>query len=79
MLFVAVDPSEGTLPCAWLVPSEEFERAFSKPNAQGRYVFAASMKERTRDRWSKYRCVQSELPGVILAALDDLTVKARTV
>ena len=59
MLFVAVDAADGTFPFAWLVPSEAFERAFKRPNNQGRYVFVASMNEDSRDRWSKYRSERS--------------------
>ncbi len=75
MLFVVVNARDGTLPFAWLIPSEEFLNQFGKPNGQGRYAFAASTKESSRDRWSKYRCEQAELPALILATLDALARK----
>jgi hypothetical protein len=72
MLFVAVDPKVGALSFAWLVPSEDFAAKFRKANSQGRFVFAASTKEGSRDQWSRYRCQQAELPARIFAALDHL-------
>jgi hypothetical protein len=72
MLFVAVEARKGTLPFIWLIPSEEFHAKFAKANTRGRFVFAASTKANTKDRWGRYRCSQAELPERILAALDTL-------
>ena len=73
VLFVAVNARDGTFPLAWLIPSKEFRREFAAPNNQGRYVFAASMKDDSQDRWRKYRCERAELAGLILTALDTLS------
>jgi hypothetical protein len=72
MLFVAVDARKGTMPFIWLIPSEEFRAKFAKANTRGRFIFVASTKANTKDRWSQYRCSQAELPDGILAELDTL-------
>jgi hypothetical protein len=67
LLFVPVDAKEGTFPFVWLVPSKQFGR---RPvSGRGRRVFSASMKEESRDQWSKYRVDRADLADEILAAL----------
>jgi len=72
LLFVAVDPDEGTFDLAWLVPSMDFADA-TTVNSQGRRRFVASAKEKTQDQWSDYRCSRQNLANRILDAIDDVS------
>lgn len=71
MLFVAIDTDDGTFNPVWLVPSTTFSERI-KPNNKHRRQFVASMKPGTHDQWQKFRYDRAELPGRILAILDDL-------
>ncbi len=71
MLYVAVDPAEGTFDLAWLVPSKVLQTR-SKVNPQGRRRFVASVSPTSNDQWSKFRCSRKELAGHILDAIDAL-------
>jgi hypothetical protein len=72
MLFVVVDPAEGRITVAWLVPSVEFAKLVSKPNHRGRRVFVASMKPDSADRWRPWRLSAAELAPRVLARLAEL-------
>lgn len=61
MLFVVVDPIEGRIVTAWLVPSGEFDRLLSTPNGRGRRVFAASSKPDIADRWRLFPLAPAQL------------------
>jgi hypothetical protein len=64
LLFVAVDIAEGRVIKAWLVPSETYAATLNAPDKRGRYKFAASMKEASKDRWVEFRLEAAELaPG----------------
>jgi hypothetical protein len=54
MLFVVIDPAEGRIDMAWLVPSTDFAELVA-PGARGRRVFVASSKPDSADRWRRYR------------------------
>jgi hypothetical protein len=71
LLFVAIDTLEATYGPVWLVPSEVLARTL-KPRGRGRYVFVASAKEGSLDRWRPYRFSRQELPGQLLKILRDL-------
>lgn len=78
MLFVVVDPAEGRITVAWLVPSAEFDALVPTQNGRGRRVFAASMKPETADRWRRWRLEPAELaPRVLdrLAGLDGASTR----
>jgi hypothetical protein len=76
MLFVVVDPAEGRITLAWLVPSREFAALVPSPNVRGRRVFNASMKSDTADRWRRWRLEPSELAPHVLARLAELDARA---
>lgn len=71
LLFVAVDPSQGTFDLAWLVPSHELASRMSV-NPQGRRRFVASTSDTSQDQWSPFRCSRRELAQRILEAIDDI-------
>ena len=70
LLFVPVDAEEGTFPFVWLVPSKRFGRR--RVNARRRRVFSASMKDGSRDQWSRYRVERADLADEISAAIKKL-------
>ncbi|MDX6589778.1 MAG: hypothetical protein QOI84_1052 [Solirubrobacterales bacterium] len=70
LLFVPVDAEEGTFPFVWLVPSKRFARRHV--NGRGRRVFSASMKEESKDQWSKYRVERADLADEILSVIKKL-------
>ncbi|GAA1083755.1 hypothetical protein [Pseudonocardia alni] len=72
MLFVVVDPVEGRIVTAWLVPSGEFARLVPTPNGKGRRVFSASAKPDTADRWRGFRLTPADLAGRLLDRLAQL-------
>ena len=78
MLFVVIDPAEGRIVTAWLVPSPEFAELVSTPNGKGRRVFSASSKPESADQWRRYRVDAVELPVRVLDRLAQLDVAART-
>jgi hypothetical protein len=47
MLFVMIDPTEGRMSTAWLVPSPKSAELAPTPNGKGRRVFNASSKRPT--------------------------------
>jgi hypothetical protein len=77
MLFVVIDPTEGRIVTAWLVPSPEFAELVPTPNGKGRRVFAASAKPDAADRWRRYKVAAAELPTCVLARLAELDAAAR--
>ena len=77
MLFIVVDPQEGRITTAWLVPSIEFDELVSTPNGQGRRVFAASMKPGAGDRWRRWRLTAAELAPRVLDRLAELDAATR--
>lgn len=68
LLFVLVDVQQARLRMCWFVPSHDFVQQ-SRCDSQGRYRFVASIKETSKDQWSKYRLSQEELPASILRTL----------
>jgi hypothetical protein len=72
MLFVVIEPAEGRIATAWLVPSPEFAALVPTPNGQGRRVFVASAKIDTADRWRRYRLTATQLPSRVLDRLAEL-------
>jgi hypothetical protein len=77
MLFVVIDPAEGRIVTAWLVPSPTFAELVPTPNGKGRRVFSASSKRDAADRWRRYRVAAAELPVRVLARLAELDTAAR--
>ncbi len=72
LLFVAVEPAEGTFDLAWFVPSTVLAQR-KTVNSQGRRVFVASTSDTTRDQWSDFRCSRRGLAQRILDAIDQLS------
>lgn len=77
MLFVVVEPAEGRIKWAWLVPSLAFAELVPTPNGRGRRVFAASSKPGTADRWSEFRLTAAELAPRVLDRLAELDTATR--
>jgi hypothetical protein len=77
MLFVVIDPAEGRIVTAWLVPSPRFAELVPTPNGKGRRVFSASSKPDAADRWHWYRVAAAELPVRVLTRLAALDATAR--
>ncbi len=71
LLFVAVDTRDGDYGPVWLVPSTTFSERTS-PNSRGRRRFVASANPASRDQWSEFRLERSQLPGHLLATLQNL-------
>jgi hypothetical protein len=78
MLFVVIDPAEGRIVTAWLVPSPHFAELVTRPNGKGRRVFAASWKPDAADQWRRYRMAAADLPRRVLERLTELDTVART-
>jgi len=75
LLFVVVDPEQGTFELAWLVPSADFADR-TKPDVRyQRRRFAASTKPGSQDQWRRYRLTRRELPEQLLARLDELEAR----
>ncbi len=72
MLFVPTEVPEGTFKFVWFVPSRVFRNGAQVVKTQGRLRFAASMKPESRDKWSGFRVERRDLPGKILAVLEEL-------
>jgi hypothetical protein len=72
MLFVAIDIKKGAVMKAWLVPSDVYAASVGKPTKAGKFRFAASMKQGTKDQWRAYRLEAEGLPRAILARLGTL-------
>ena len=72
LLFVAVEPAEGTFDLAWFVPSAVLAER-KRVNSQGRRVFVASTSATTRDQWSDFRCSRRDLAQRVLDAIDQLS------
>jgi hypothetical protein len=77
MLFVVIDAAVGRITTAWLVPSPAFAELVTRPNGQGRRVFAASSKPDAADRWRCYRLTAPELPVRVLDRLAELDTTTR--
>jgi hypothetical protein len=71
VLYVVVDPEEGTYDRCWFVPSKVLH-ARSTVNQQGRRRFVASTNLASKDQWSEFRCSRTDLASHILAVLDSL-------
>ena len=71
LLFVAVDARFADYGPVWLIPSIDFASALAS-SKRATLRFAASASPASTDRWTKYRLERSELPGRILATLEDL-------
>lgn len=69
VLFVAVDVPSGTYDTCWFIPSADLAQRARQDVARGRYTFVASAKAGSKDQWSPYRLVRSELPDRILSLL----------
>jgi hypothetical protein len=63
MLFVVIDPAEGRIDTAWLVPSTDFAELVA-PGARGRRVFVASSKPDTEKT-----AIRADMPDLIRFAL----------
>jgi hypothetical protein len=72
LLFVAVEPDEAALSPLWLVPSETFKE-MTRVDHRGRRRFAASARERSADRWSRFKVGSAkDLADRILAILGEI-------
>ncbi len=71
LLYVIVDPEQGTFDCVWLVPSKVLHDR-STVNAQGRRRSVANASPASKDQWSEFRCSRTELADRILDAIDSL-------
>jgi hypothetical protein len=72
MLFVPIDALDASFPFVWLVPSETFGSLVGAPNSRGDFIFVASAKPTSSDRWSKFKCNRGELSGELMTILDSL-------
>lgn len=72
VLVVVIDPAEGRILTAWLVPSIDFAELVPVPNGLGRRVFSASSKPDSRDRWRRWRLAPVELAPRLLHRVADL-------
>jgi hypothetical protein len=71
LLYVLIDPEQGTFDRAWFVPSKVLH-ARSTVNPQGRRRFVANANPASRDQWSEFSCARIELADRILDAIDSL-------
>ncbi|HSZ13836.1 MAG TPA: hypothetical protein VK790_07360 [Solirubrobacteraceae bacterium] len=71
LLFVAIDSRFAEYGPLWLIPSTDFVSILTSGD-RTKLRFSASASPASNDRWVKYRMERSQLPGRILAALDDL-------
>lgn len=73
LLFVAVRSHEADFGPVWFVPSHAFEARAQKLGPEKKTLrIMASAKPDTNDQWRQFRLEKTELPGAILAALDNL-------
>lgn len=71
LLFVVADADAGSFETCWLIPSEDFA-ARTRPNAGGIRRFVVAARAKTRGGWNAYRLERGELPGRMLAILEEL-------